>query len=388
MVLLVLLLLVLRLFLDRTELPIGKNVEVTGKVKEEPRIIGQSQYLKIGEVQIRTNRFPEYHFADILTVQGAISKEGRMNFPKIAKIRESKGIIPLLFELRRKLIQTANGLWPEPLSSLVSGIVLGNNSLSQEFQEALRKTGTLHIVVVSGQNVTMLAGFIFLLVPHFSRRVVVALIIGAVSLYTVLSGLQPPAIRAAIMGTLAYGASLFGRERNSFWGLFLAALLMLFFSPRLISDISFQLSFAATLGIMTLAPHAQKFIRLPQFLRENLIVTICAWLFTAPLLAYYFSQFTPITPLSNFLILPFVPAIMILGALSIFLGLIFGPLGEIFSLITTVPAGLVAIFVDKLSLFSWATIFVSIPLFLVFFYYFCLLVLVLWITKRSYLPQR
>lgn len=381
-VFLVLLLFILRLLSAKTEAPIGKSVEITGKVREEPRLIGQSQYLKIAEVQIRANHFPEYHFGDILKVQGIIEEGARINFPQIEKVGEANGLIPSLFDLRRNLIGKAEELWPEPQSSLISGIVLGNNSLEREFYEDLKKTGTLHIVVVSGQNVTILAGFIFLLVPLFSRRFIVVLIIACVFLYTVLSGLQPPAIRAAIMGSLAYGASLFGREKLSLWGLVVSAFAMLFVSPRLVSDISFQLSFFATLGILLLSPFAAKAGFLPRFFKENLLVTLAAWIFTAPLLSYYFAQFTPITPFSNLFILPFVPALMILGAASLILGSIFYPAGQALAYFSQIPASLVTIFIERISLFPFATIPFSVPVGAVLLYYFFLFSLVLWFSKK------
>src|ERR1044071_2648122 len=126
--------------------------------------------------------------------------------------------IDLFKDLRNTLDNQFALYLPSPQAELLSGILLGQNkNLPGQFKLALRDTSTLHIVVASGQNLSMVAGFFLLLTGLIKRRLAIALSFLAILFYTVLSGMQVPIIRAAIMVSLSFLASATGRERNGFW---------------------------------------------------------------------------------------------------------------------------------------------------------------------------
>src|SRR3989344_5296412 len=119
---------------------------------------------------------------------------------------------------------------------------------------ALRDTSTLHIVVASGQNLSMVAGFFLSLAGLIKRKHAIVLSLLAVTGYTLLTGAQVPILRAAIMFSLASLATLSGRLKEGWWVLIVTAALMLLLNPEWVYDLSFQLSFLATFGVVVVSP--------------------------------------------------------------------------------------------------------------------------------------
>lgn len=238
-----------------------------------------------------------------------------------------------LFQSQRQTLdQKISQLLPSPQAELLSGILLGNKKdLPAPLKLALRDTSTLHIVVVSGQNLTLLAALFLKMSGLIKRKVAIVISILAVIFYTLLTGAQVPVIRAAIMAILAFGAEAFGRQRDGIWILTVTAGLMLLVNPLWKTDLSFQLSFLATLGVMTVAPVLEeRFSFLPQFLRQDLAITVGAQLMVIPIIAQYFHQLSLTGIFTNLLIGWTIPIIMVLGVLSLLAGLFFALLTNIF----------------------------------------------------------
>lgn len=230
--------------------------------------------------------------------------------------------LDLFPELRQNLDQRINKLLPSPQAELLSGIVLGNKKdLPSKLRLALRDTSTLHIVVVSGQNLTLLAGLFLSLSGLLKRKIAIVISVGVVIFYTILTGGQIPVIRAAIMALLAFGAQIYGRQRDGIWVLMLTGGLMLLINPLWIADLSFQLSFLATLGVILVAPILENRLKfLPNFIKQDLSVTIGAQLMVIPIIAQYFHQVSLVGVFTNLLVGWTIPIIMLLGILMILIG--------------------------------------------------------------------
>ena len=122
--------------------------------------------------------------------------------------------------IRQSLDQRIEKLLPSPQAELLSGILLGNKkNLPAELKLALRDSSTLHIVVVSGQNLTLLAGLFLKLSGLLKRKTAILISFAAIIFYTMLTGAQIPEVRAAIMATLAFSAEGFWRQKRGVWGL-------------------------------------------------------------------------------------------------------------------------------------------------------------------------
>lgn len=223
----------------------------------------------------------------------------------------------LFLSFRQDLDQQISTFLPTPQSQLLSGILLGaKKDLPGPLKLALRDTSTLHIVVVSGQNLTMLAAVFLYLAGIFSRRVAISFSLAAVLFYTILTGAQIPVLRAAVMFVLSSLAVVSGRQRDSVWILMITAGLMLLVNPAWIKELSFELSFMATLGVVAVAPILLKYLEfLPRFISQDLAVTVSAQMLVIPIIAQSFHQFSLVGIITNLLVGWTIPPIMILGTI-------------------------------------------------------------------------
>lgn len=237
---------------------------------------------------------------------------------------------------QQNLAVRVDHLLPYPESALLSGILLGvQSSLPVNLKKELTATSTIHIVVVSGQNLTILAGFVMSLVTTLGRRKTLVITLLVIVLYSLLTGLGVPVIRAAVMVTLTYLAQFFGRESAGRWVLVLTATAMLFINPNWLLNISFQLSFLATLGVVVVAPIILEWLKfVPKILREDFAVSLSAQILTLPVIAFNFGQMSLIGLLVNSLILWTVSPVMIAGIFALaagFINVLFGQVVGLFS---------------------------------------------------------
>lgn len=272
------------------------------------------------------------------------------------------------------LAQQPQLILDQPQAGLLSGMVLGVKSLiPSDLTKALRRTSTIHIVVVSGQNLTMLAGLILNLAPLLGRRKVIVIGLLAVLVYALISGLQVPVIRAAIMVTFASLAKLLGREEDSILVLLLTASIMLIYNPNWLLSVSFQLSFLATIGVVILAPEIiNRFGFIPNLIKQDLAVSLAAQIMTLPVIAFQFHQISLVGILTNSLILFTIPIIMVSGSVAIFVSLINLTLGQ---LLTVIPAIFLTYFIYIVELFNtkWASIYMGKISWLVWLGYYILI---------------
>lgn len=286
---------------------------------------------------------------------------------------------------RNYLSDTITYLLPEPQAQLLSGILLGvKTNLPTELKKDLRETSTIHIVVVSGQNLSMISGFILFLAPLLGRRKTIILGFIAISFYSLLTGLQIPVIRAAIMASFSYLAQLLGKENDGLRILIITAALMLLFNPNWIFSISFQLSFLATTGVVFVAPallSRAKFI--PEILREDLVVSFAAQLMTIPIIALNFHTLSVSGILVNALVLWTIPLIMLSGAISLISGLVFLELGQILGLIPNIMLTYFVYIVEVFGSLQNSSIYIGkISVFFWLGYYLLILALVVALRKN------
>lgn len=245
--------------------------------------------------------------------------------------------IDLWSSLRTGIDQKISQILPSPQAELLSGILLGQNkNLPAELKLAFRDTSTLHIVVASGQNLSLVAGFFLNLSGLIKRRNAILLSLLAVIFYTLLSGVQVPILRAAVMFTLAAVAQLYGRQNSGWQTLFITAALMLLVNPQWISDLSFQLSFLATFGVVVVAPVLLKYLDKFPLAGQDLAVTIGAQVMVTPVIIQSFHQLSLVSVITNLLVGWTVPFIMILGTVLVIFSFIWSSLAFVFSIFASV----------------------------------------------------
>jgi competence protein ComEC len=249
-----------------------------------------------------------------------------------------------VYTFKQTALEKVYRYFPDPEASLVAGILLGVESgISEEVERAFQDTGTTHIIAISGFNITIIAGLFGVLFGRLlgPRRGAFVAVLG-IAVYTFLVGGDAPVVRAAIMGGFSLFARQVGRRQHGINSLSFTAALMLAFNPLLLWDAGFQLSFAATFGLILYAEpwttalegwlgsrvSAQLTKKLTGPISEYFLLTLAAQLTTFPIIVYHFQRVSWVSLPANLAILPAQPPIMILGGLSVLIGFVIPSLGQ------------------------------------------------------------
>ncbi len=285
----------------------------------------------------------EFSYRDYLSRRGIYSL---FSYPQVTRQSGVSGspVLRAIYALRRSAYITLNRIFPQPEAALLAGILLGlERDLPESLERAFQDTGTAHIIAISGFNMSVLSGLFIALFSRFFRRGWAALLAAAaVGFYTVLVGANPAVVRAALMSSLALFGRLIGRSSAGMTPLAFSAAVMCLFDPRLPWDVSFKLSFTATLGLVLYAEPLQAAFedwaarrwnptlarRLAGPLSEYVLFTLAAQVTTLPVTLVHFGRLSLATLLANPLILPAQPLVMILGGIALITGLIIPPAGQ------------------------------------------------------------
>ncbi|MEW6573848.1 MAG: DNA internalization-related competence protein ComEC/Rec2 [Bacillota bacterium] len=263
-------------------------------------------------------------------------------------------VIPALW-IKAKLFRVLDAVFTREHSALVKGIAFGTRTeISPAVNEAFVETGVVHILSVSGLHVGLLLGFVLGLARFLKMRsgIILLVAVSVLLIYDLMVGMNPPVVRASVMAVLLLLAKHLGRERDWPTALAAAALVILLANPLAIEDPGFQLSFAATWGILFLGPLIVSGIerlgerwRLPanRVIALGIAVPLAAQLGTLPLVVLHYNLISPVALFANVVAVPLTGAILLFGIFAAVLGLFYLPLGEILA----APTGLC------LDLFVW-----------------------------------
>lgn len=226
---------------------------------------------------------------------------------------------------------------PEPQASLANGILLGLQAgISDELTHAFTVTGTSHVLVLSGWNITIISTMLYAFTDRFKipKKKAFWLIIFCIWLYTMFVGAATTVVRAAIMGTLVVIGQRIDRPAFAWSTLFAACWVMTIWDPQILWDLGFQLSALATASLFAYGKPTEQWLkstwlgsRYLGWARETLTATFAAQVLALPLILYHFGNLSIIAPISNVFLLPAVPYAMLFGAISILAGWIWLPLG-------------------------------------------------------------
>ena len=219
---------------------------------------------------------------------------------------------------------------PDRQSSLYRAILTGDRSgVPHELSENFKKTGSIHLLAISGLHMGLLALFVTTFIHWLLKRstwillhtpawkISLLLALPPLILYALIAGFHTPVVRSLIMTSVFIAAILLDRQWHVPTNIALAALLILIFNPASLFTVSFQLSFAAVIGICALVPSIrERFLqtgpkntlaeKLKNWLSAGLLASFAAMVATSPLLLLYFNRFSPISPLSTLLVEPFL----------------------------------------------------------------------------------
>lgn len=239
-----------------------------------------------------------------------------------------------LNNLRNNIINTHASYLKSPNLEILGGIVFGDDAIAPPdyIKDYFVNSGLLHILAASGMNVAFIYGFWYFILRRFRVPFKITVISGmaVVILYTLMTGLGPSVIRAALMLLFILIGKLIDRDAHSISLLSLVAALMLLYNPAYINDVGFQLSFIVTFGILVSAnPILEKFrnTKCPDWLTAGVFIPIIAQIWVAPIQMFYFNTFSTYSVFANVSIMPFLSVISFGGFVSSILALL-GPIGK------------------------------------------------------------
>lgn len=334
---------------------VGKTVTYDGKIITEPltKDFLKSFVFETSEgfsIKVGADRYGEYGYGDTVRLTGKLSSprnfagSGGRTFNyidylgkdeiyyefkranvEIVRKADATSISAQLFNLKRTFIENLQKVLGEPHAALASGLVVGEKvALGKDLLDDFRRSGLIHIVVLSGYNITIIATSIRRLLSFLPRTTSILLGAFGIVLFGILVGGGATVVRSCIMALIALTAELSRRDYNATRALFLAGALMLVENPLiLLYDPSFQLSFLATLGLVILSSPLEKkleFITERAGIRPFVATTLATQIFVSPLIFYMMGQLSLIGIVVNILVLPFIPLTMLLVFLAGFLG--------------------------------------------------------------------
>ncbi len=257
-----------------------------------------------------------------------------------------RGFWRTVFSLKSVVLSRVNELYAEPQASLAAGILVGaRRAIPADILDDFNTAGLTHVLAISGYNVSMMITvFGYLFQGAARRRRYAGMFCGVLGLVA-FTGFSASVLRAAWMGCITLVAQMVGRKGSGLHLLLVSGVIMVLFSPRMILvDLSFQLSFLSTLGILLFMPKIEAFeakltvrpgfrwlSKIPSFMREGFYVTLAAQVFTTPLLFYQFGRFSVIAPVANIFVLPLVPWIMLFSFAGLAVSFLLFPIGQLLS---------------------------------------------------------
>ena len=354
------------------EIQVGEKVELTGIIVDEPDIRENNQKLVIEiknsedkvKILVTVGYDENFQYGDEVMVKGKLEKPENfttdtekefdyinylkkdgiyylVNYAEVEVLSQGNGsfIKSKLFSFKEKFLEKISFSIREPESLLLGGLILGEKaSFSDELRQKFIDTGTIHIVALSGYNITIIAEWIMSVFSWFtflSFYLAISVGVLAIILFVLMTGGASTAVRAGIMAVLVLIARATGRTYDIGRALILTAVIMIAINPMILRyDVSFQLSFIATIAVIYLSPKLEKYFQwvTKSFgLRDIITVTCAAYIFVLPFILYKMGNLSFVAIPANILILPFIPFTMALGFLTGFVGL--------FSYILAVPIG-------------------------------------------------
>ena len=243
-----------------------------------------------------------------------------MSFTKVEVLSSGHGNLlkSILLNLKGSLVGKMRAILAEPESSLLAGlIVAGKGAMPKDILEEFRRAGVIHIVVLSGYNITIIAEFIRMVFRSAKFSII------GIILFVIMTGAEATVVRAALMVFTVIFAKMFRRKFSAPRALLVAAFLMLLHNPTiLVFDPSFQLSFLATLALIYVVPIIDGYLKwVPEKwgLRMTTATTLATQMTVLPLLIYSLGDFSLVSLPANILILLIIPATMLTGFIATFI---------------------------------------------------------------------
>ena len=296
----------------------------------------------------------DFSFGDEVVLEGELSKINGLKNPgvfdyskylklkdiycslKVASESEIKVIKPhsvfsvsgAAYSFRHWITKSIDGRFDKLHGGFLKSIITGDRAqLGEKIKDDFIKTGTVHVIAISGLNIAFIAAILLWLlgILRIPKKAAVLLTLFFLIFYALATGSNPPIMRAVLMFAALTVGYIIQRDSDMLNTLSAAAFLMLLYNPKELFDPSFQLSFASVGSIVIFMPLLTDWLKLNRIKRRSFLnnarifilggaaVSAAAWIGSSPLTAMYFNMVSPISFIANLLI---VPALSILTGLA------------------------------------------------------------------------
>lgn len=380
-------------------LPLGKDKSFSGIVIQNPEqrkfgIQFVAEGVVVSEKIKLLVRVPEgnIYFGDTVVVSGEIKKPepfltssgSLFDYPDYLKKdgvvgilngndmhiekKHKRSLMSMLYQFNNMLTHTISSLVPGARGDLTNGVLLGDKTIMQQNRDAFVATGTVHIIALSGYNVSVVADFFTKLFSFLPIRFALGAGGLSIALFVLMTGAQSSAVRAGLMAILVLFARIKGRTPDVGRAILFACTVMTVWNPwLLLYDVSFQLSFIATIGIVYVVPRVEKYflwVRESVFkipLRSIVSTTLGVQLFVLPFILYATGNLSFIGPIANIIVVPLVPVLMLFGSVVALMGSVTPILALPFSFLTKITAGIILWVISFLGGVSFSATTITIP---------------------------
>ncbi len=405
---------------------IDETIELQGIICDDPQPKETSLRfcLKVEgvpqKILVVSERYPEYRYGDELRIKGKLelpenfeSYEGGPEFdyisylakdsvryvmyrPDVEKIGEGKGsrVLGFFISSKASFVSRIEEFFIEPQSSLLSGILIGEKgSLPKDVIDDFKISGLQHILVLSGYNVTIVAES-FMKMFSF-MPVALGRGFGAASIifFALFTGASATTIRASIMALIVLLSRSTARAYDISRALVAAAFCMVLHNPMILMfDVSFQLSFIATLGLIYVAPLVNDrlgWVTEKMNMREILSSSIGTQVLVVPFLMHVMGSVSLISLVTNLFVLPTIPFSMLAGFLAVAASLVSDTVAIILSWIAQVPLSYILFVADLSAKIPFASLNITMSTFMLIVSYALIiwLLTIAWKKKNSSLPS-
>ena len=412
-------------------------VEIRGTVNAYPETRDKTTHLRLsaheikngsgwkavsGNVLIFAPRYVSTDYGDMLQVAGELETPLQLcNFdyhrylanqgiystmlnPIIDTLQKNDGISALawIYRFRERLSAVLATVLPEPQAALAQGIILGiRSNIPQSLKDNLSISGTAHLLAISGVNLSILAGIMLAIgIWLFGRKrsLYAWLAMGTIWLYALLTGMQAPVIRGAIMASMFLAAAILGRQRSATTALTFAAAVMTGITPLILWDASFQMSFLAMAGLIYITPAIMSagrkliaksvgeegaLVAPVRAISDSFSVTLGAIIAVWPVIAYYFGIFSFAGPLATLLAAPALPAIIVIGVITALAGILAPLAAQVLGWLVWLFVSYLLLIVNGFAALPTSHTEVAFPDVKLLWAYYMILALAIWASSRK-----
>ena len=295
--------------------------------------------------------------------------------------------------IRNKIIKSIKKILPEETSTLLTGILLGEKTdLNEEITTSFQKSSLSHVLAVSGTHVSylILGITLFLNKSKISKKSGYYIIIFILVLFLLLTNFSPSVVRASIMASLVIVAKILHRKASALNSILISLLIILINNPYLVNNISLQLSYLGTIGVIYIAPIVQKQIQklnINKKISKVLSIPISAQIAILPIIITNFNTISLTFLISNISVIPLIGVVIILGFITVLISFVWmwgaQSLGIIINLILKTIIG-ISKFCGNLKISS---IYIITPNKITIIIYYFILVIIIYIFNLKKLQN-